>query len=107
MTKPKTKTQKAAKPSKATKKPAAPVAVAAPKSAAAVAGTITVTKASQKYDGARAAWYGALLAHDGKPAESFVADCLATPPATPKSGKAEDPRGWLRWFVRERIASLA
>lgn len=97
-----TKQKKTAKPAAvATKKAAAPAA------AAAVPGTIHVTKAQQKYEGARAAWYAALLQHDGKAADDFVAACTKRPPALPKSGKAEDPRGWLRWFVRGRVAKLA
>lgn len=73
----------------------------------AAAQTITVAKTDKKFDGARASWYAALLAHDGRTTDEFVAACTAKPPSMPKSGKAEDPRGWLRWFVRERIAQVA
>ncbi len=79
----------------------------APLKASAPAAVIKVVKAEEKYTGARAAWYAALQAHNGKDADAFVADCTKTPPTTPKSGKAEDPRGWLRFFVREGVASLS
>lgn len=73
----------------------------------AVSKTITVAKKAEKYDGARAKWYAALLAHDGHTNDAFVESCTKSPPAMPKSGKAEDPRGWLRYFVREGVASLS
>jgi hypothetical protein len=69
--------------------------------------TLKVVKAEQKYEGARALWYAALREHDGKSTEAFVAACTKKPPTLPKSGKAEDPRGWLRYFVREGVAALS
>ena len=68
--------------------------------------TLKIVKGEQKYEGARALWYAALLAHDGKSADDFVTACTKKPPTLPKSGKAEDPRGWLRYFVREGVAAL-
>jgi hypothetical protein len=63
-------------------------------------------KPDLKYEGARAAWYGALLKHNGKSENDFIDACTKSPPALPKSGKSEKPSGWLRYFVREGVASL-
>lgn len=82
--------------------PAAPAA-----KAAAPVKTITVAKKEEKYDGARGSWYAALIAHDGQSVDTFVEACTKTPPALPKSGKAENPRGWLNWFVRAGVATLS
>jgi hypothetical protein len=68
--------------------------------------TLKIVKTEQKYEGARALWYAALRQHDGKSTEDFISACTKTPPTLPKSGKAEDPRGWLRYFVREGVAAL-
>jgi len=68
---------------------------------------IAIAKKDEKYEGARAQWYAALLAHDGQTNDAFVDACSKKPPATPKSGKAEDPRGWLRYFVRAGVATLS
>jgi len=62
--------------------------------------TISVAKKSLKFTGARAHWYAALLAHDGQTNDAFIDACTKQPPATSKSGKAEDPRGWLRRLLR-------
>jgi hypothetical protein len=63
--------------------------------------------------GARAAWYAALLAYNGKPVAEFLAatdQTGATPtgkaPSVPKSGTAEKPSGWLGWFTRSGIATV-
>jgi hypothetical protein len=64
-------------------------------------------KGDIKYSGARAAWYAALCQHSGKSAEDFVAACSKTPPTLPKNGKAENPRGWLQFFMRAGVASLS
>jgi hypothetical protein len=69
--------------------------------------TIVVTKKEAKYKGARASWYAALLAHDGQTNIAFVNACTKNPPAMLKSGKAEDPHGWLRFFVRIGVATLS
>lgn len=50
--------------------------------------------------GARDLWYKVLLAHDGKPVAEFLAKCKETPPSLPKSGIAEKPSGWLKYFLR-------
>ena len=74
--------------------PATPVVV--PK---ANAGVLAV-KQGLVYRGARAAWYGVLLQHNGNTAGAYLAACAANPPSLPKSGRAEAPTGWLRYFVR-------
>lgn len=63
-------------------------------------------KTGQVYRGARAAWYGALLEYNGKPASAYLAHCTESPPSLPKSGRAEAASGWLRYFVRTGTASL-
>jgi hypothetical protein len=69
--------------------------------------TITVAKKGVKYKGARASWYAALVAHDGQTNDVFVNACTKKPPHVTKSGKAEDPVGWLRFFVRIGVATLS
>lgn len=81
-------------------------AAPAPTPAPADTKVIKIVKTDVKYEGARLAWYEALRAHEGKDPEAFVASCQKTPPAVPKSGKAEDPRGWLRFFVRTGVAQV-
>jgi len=68
--------------------------------------TITVAKKVAKFTGARAHWYAALLAHDGQTNDAFIDACTKQPPATSRSGKTEDPRGWLRFFERTGVARL-
>ena len=67
---------------------------------------IAVIKSDAKLRGAREAWYVLLKQHDGKPVSEFYAAAKATPPALTKAGTAEDPRGWMRWFLREKVAEL-
>ncbi len=67
---------------------------------------IQVAKANLAYRGARAAWYAALLAHNGQPAAAYLAACKDNPPSLPKSGVAEAPQGWLSWFVRQGVCAL-
>jgi hypothetical protein len=67
---------------------------------------ISAVKAGVKYRGARAAWYAVLQQHVGKPAADFLAATTAKPPSLPKSGVAEPASGWLRYFVRNGIATL-
>jgi hypothetical protein len=93
--------------SKATKKSTATKTTAVPPSVETAAPTIVIAKKEEKYTGARAQWYTALREHEGQTIEAFVAACTKKPPSTPSSGKAEDPRGWLRWFVRNGVATLS
>lgn len=64
-------------------------------------------KAGMKYRGAREAWYAVLQQHDGKSVDSFLEATAKKPPSLPKSGKAEKPAGWLRFFERTGVASEA
>lgn len=63
-------------------------------------------KAGLYYRGARAAWYAVLQAHNGQPANAYLAACLANPPSLPKSLRPEAPTGWLRYFVRVGTCTL-
>lgn len=82
----------------------APTTVTAGK---ATPGILTVHKTQLPLRGARAAWHAVLVAHNGQPVATFLAACAAAPPSVPKSGVVEKPQGWLRWFVRNGIASVA
>jgi hypothetical protein len=74
----------------------------------AVSPQVIVTVAQGKaFRGARAAWYTALCAHQGKPVAEFYENTAKKPPSLPKSGVAEKPSGWLSWFVRSGIATLS
>lgn len=80
---------------------------------ASVAGTAQVpvlaVKGGQAYRGARQAWYQLLVAHAGKPASAFLTAATANPPSLPQKGKGagkpEPAAGWLRYFVRNGVAS--
>lgn len=63
-------------------------------------------KAGMKYRGARDAWYVMLQKYDGKPANDYLEACAKSPPSVPKSGKAEKPTGWLRYFLRTGAATV-
>ena len=67
---------------------------------------ISSVRAGVKYRGAREAWYVVLQQYQGKPAADFLAHCTKTPPSLPKSGVAEKPSGWLRYFLRSGVAKL-
>jgi hypothetical protein len=85
---------------------AVPAIVLAGKGATAKPAMLQV-KPGQAYRGARAAWYGVLLQYNGQAANAYLAHCVAMPPSLPKSGKVENPSGWLRYFVRTGVATLA
>lgn len=74
--------------------------------AAKAAGPVLRIKGEQSFRGARAAWFEALRKYDGQSPEAFLEACKTTPPVLNMSGKAEDPRGWLRYFVREGVAAV-
>lgn len=63
-------------------------------------------KAGMKYRGAREAWYARLQEFQGKSADAFLESCEKKRPSVPKSGKAEAPAGWLRFFQRTGVAHL-
>jgi hypothetical protein len=73
------------------------------------AAVVLAVKGNVPLRGARQAWYGLLLQYNGKPAAAFLAAATATPPSLPQkgkgAGKAEPASGWLRYFVRQGIAS--
>ena len=56
--------------------------------------------------GARALWYAKLFEFAGKPASEYLTACAANAPSVPKSGKAEPPKGWLRWFVANGYVTI-
>lgn len=70
-----------------------------------VVGVLQV-KAGQNFRGARAAWYAVLQAYDGKPAQTYLEETAKVPPSLPKSGRAENPSGWLRYWVRTGVATI-
>jgi hypothetical protein len=70
-----------------------------------VVGVLKV-KDGQSFRGARQAWYDVLKAHDGKPAQDFLESTAKTPPSLPKSGRAENPSGWLRYYVRTGVVTI-
>ena len=92
-------------------KPTAPQVIAAPvvvtTKGTAKPQVITAVKQGLNFRGARAAWYAVLLKHNGQPASAYLAACTANPPSLPKSGIPEPATGWLRWFVRNGVATLA
>lgn len=81
--------------------------VAGNQSVEAATKTISIARKAVKFKGARASWYAALLAHDGRTDDAFVDACTKKPPAMSINGKADNPRGWLRWFVRTGVATLS
>lgn len=64
---------------------------------------LQVTKKDAKFRGARDAWYTVLCAHDGKMVSDFLSTTKENPPSLPKSGVAENPTGWLRYFIRSGV----
>lgn len=79
----------------------------APKPAKAASAGVLTVKTGVQYKGARAAWYAVLLAHNGKQAAAYLAACTTKAPSLPKSGRPEAPTGWLRYFVRNGVATIA
>lgn len=67
---------------------------------------IKVLKKDTKYRGAREAWFNRLQEFDGKTEEEFLASTKEKPPALTKNGTAENPTGWVRFFVRAGVLSL-
>lgn len=72
-------------------------------------GPLLAVKGNVPLRGARQAWYTVLLQYNGKPASAFIAHVTANPPSLPAkgklAGKPEPASGWLRWFVRQGIAT--
>lgn len=67
---------------------------------------IVAVKAGVKYRGARAAWYAVLQQYVGQAPQAYLAATTAKPPSLPKSGVQENSSGWLRFFVRQGIATI-
>ncbi len=90
--------------------PASKAKVAKKAKAAATTGPViklTDKKPEYKDGSARALWLAAVSKYNGKTAEEFCAAAAAKPPVLTKGGKAEHPAGWLRYFEREGILTLA
>lgn len=68
---------------------------------------LLTVKDETKFRGARQAWYTRLQEFNGKPVDDFLASCKESCPQLTKAGTAEDPRGWLRFFVRQGVATLS
>lgn len=79
---------------------------AAPAAAPARPSKIKVVKADTKYRGAREAWFNRLKEFDGKTEGEFLADTRERPPALTRNQTAENPTGWMRFFVRSGVATL-
>lgn len=67
---------------------------------------IRLLKKDVVYRGARHDWYERLKAHDGKTEGEFIASTMENPPAKTKNGTVENPKGWVRFFVRQGVMSL-
>jgi len=63
-------------------------------------------KGGMKYRGARDQWYQVLQACDGKSPDEFIKLTKDKPPSLTKKGEAENPQGWLRFFLRTGAVSL-
>lgn len=83
---------------------------AAPKAASASAPArpekLKVLKKDTKYRGARAEWFARLLEYDGKTQGEYIESCKEKPPAMTKNNTAENPTGWVRFFVRTGVLSV-
>ena len=91
--------------------PQAPKAVKkakAPKAAKVEGPVITLTSKKPEYKtgSARELWYAALRRAEGKSPEAFCEAASKKPPTLTKSGAAESPASWLRYFVREGLAKI-
>ena len=67
---------------------------------------LTDKKPEYKAGSARALWYTALAKADGRSSEEFVEAASKKPPALTKSGTAESPASWLRYFMREGLTKV-
>lgn len=94
---------------KATKKAAKAVTETKALATETKAPVIRLTDKKPEYKGgtARALWFAAVVKANGKTPEEFADAATKKPPALKKDGKAEHPAGWLRYFVKEGIVTLA
>lgn len=67
-------------------------------------------KANFRPNSARAAYWQAIQAYNGKSVAAFTTACMANPPSTPArgklKGKAEPTAGWVSWFNRNGYITL-
>ena len=56
---------------------------------------------------ARAKWFAAVQRYQDKPLEMFVKNMKKRPPTLTRSGEAEDPRGWIDFFVIQGAIKLS
>ena len=60
---------------------------------------------------ARAQYYAAISAYNGKSVNAFAKHCAASPPSTPArgklAGKQEPVQGWVSYFVRNGYITLS
>lgn len=68
-------------------------------------------KTNFRQGSARALYWAAVQAHNGKTVKQFTASVAANPPSMPKrgklKGKQEPVTGWLSWFVRQGYITIA
>lgn len=103
--KPRNKAKKVESKTKEAAKPAS-ASVQAVQAAPARPQKIKLLKKDTKYRGAREAWYNRLKEYDGKTEGEFIASTKENPPAHTRNGTAENPSGWVRFFIRQGVMSL-
>ena len=78
-----------------------------------MANIIRIINRSKSYrkDSARQRWLDRLVEFENRPIDDFIASVTASPPSTPDSGilegQLEPPQGWINFFEREGILTLA
>lgn len=102
-TKPQTKAAPAASAGAVKTGPAAVKAEAAPP---ARPSKIKILKPETKFRGARESWFLKLKEFEGKTEGEYIQAMKDKPPALTKNGTAENPTGWVRYFVRTGVLSL-
>ena len=72
---------------------------------------VTGVKANFRPNSARALYYAAIVAHNGKPVSAFAAAVTKAPPSVPGrgklKGKQEPVQGWVSYFVRNGYITIA
>ena len=68
-------------------------------------------KANFRPGSARALYYAAIQAHNGKSVNAFAKHCAANPPSVPGrgklKGKQEPVTGWVSYFVRTGLITIS
>lgn len=68
---------------------------------------IKVVKSPEYLPGsARAIWFKSVRRYDGKDLDRFVAATVKNPPTLTRSGEAEPPTGWVRFFEQEGVIKV-